>query len=41
MGKEDRPRNQSEVMEKIHTETSHPGDGNAYHHMREYDKSRY
>lgn len=41
MGKEDRPRNQSEAMESIHTDTSHEGDGHAYHHVREYDKSRY
>jgi len=41
MGKEDRPRNQSEVMESIHTNTSDKGDGNAYHHVREYGKERY
>jgi hypothetical protein len=41
MGNQDRPRNQSEVMESIHTDTSAKGDGNAYHHTREYDKSRY
>jgi len=41
MGKEDRPRNQSEVMESIHTHTSSKGDGTAYTHRREYDKSRY
>lgn len=41
MGKEDRPRNQSEVMESIHSDTSSKGDGHAYHHVREYDKSRY
>ena len=41
MGKEDMPRNQSKVMESIHTDTSAKGDGNAYHHVREYDKSRY
>lgn len=41
MGKEDRPRNQSAVMENIHTKTSDMGDGKAYHHTRDYDKSRY
>jgi len=41
MGKEDMPRNQSEVMENIHTNTSDEGDGHAYHHVREYTKERY
>lgn len=40
-GKEDRPRNQSAVMESIHTKTSDVGDGVAYHHVRDYDKSHY
>jgi hypothetical protein len=41
MGKEDRPRNQSKVMESIHTNTGAMGDGKAYHHKREYGKERY
>jgi hypothetical protein len=41
MGNQDRPRNQSEVMESIHTDTGSKGDGNAYHHQREYGKERY
>jgi len=41
MGNQDRPRNQSEVMESIHTDTGAKGDGHAYHHVREYGKERY
>ena len=39
MGNQDRPRNQSEEIESIHTHTD--TGKNVYHHVREYGKEKY
>jgi hypothetical protein len=39
MGMADKGRKNAEALESIHTDT---GNGkNVYHHVREYDKSKY